>query len=105
AAVCATDRVALGLMEAVRTAGARVPEDLAVIGFDDVEAGWTSEPALATVNQEFAVQGEFAAQLLLDELSGKPAEHRRHTVPATFLPRESCGCRSGAGDASATAAA
>ena len=105
AAVCATDRVALGLMEAVRAAGARVPEDLAVIGFDDVEAGWTSEPALATVNQEFAAQGEFAARLLLDELSGQPAEHRRHTVPATFLPRESCGCRSGAGNASATVTA
>ena len=93
AVVCSTDRVALGLMDAVREAGVRVPEDLAVVGFDDVEAGWTSEPTLATVNQEFAAQGAFAARMLLDELGGAPAEHRRHTVPATFLPRESCGCR------------
>lgn len=103
AAVCTTDRVALGLMAAVKAAGYRVPEDLAVVGFDDVEAGWTFDPPLATVNQEFAAQGVLAAQMLLAELRGEPAEHRRHTVPATFLPRASCGCRVAAGTSDANA--
>jgi diguanylate cyclase (GGDEF)-like protein/PAS domain S-box-containing protein len=93
AVVCSTDRVALGLIDALRPEGVRVPDDLAVVGFDDVEAGWTFDPPLATVNQEFAAQGEYAARLLLGELRGEPAEHRRHSIPATFLPRASCGCR------------
>lgn len=95
AAFCVTDRVALGVMSAVRAAGKRVPEDLALIGFDDVEAGWTVEPALSTVRQDFSAQGVFAAELLLDELRGGRAERRRHTVPTTLITRESCGCRRG----------
>lgn len=93
AAVCTTDRVALGLMAALRESGRSVPEDLAIIGFDDVEAGWTAEPPLTTVTQDFTEQGAFAAELLLAELRGELTEHCRHTVPTTFVVRESCGCR------------
>ena len=95
AAFCVTDRVALGVMSAVRAAGRRVPEDLALVGFDDVEAGWTSDPPLSTVQQDFSAQGVFAAELLLDALRGATTERRRHTVPTTFVARESCGCRKG----------
>ncbi len=93
AAICVTDRVALGVMTALREAGKSVPEDLALVGFDDVEAGWTAEPPLTTIAQDFSAQGAFAAELLLEELRGAPGEHRRHTVPTTFVVRESCGCR------------
>ena len=93
AAICATDRVALGVMAALREAGKDVPEDLAVIGFDDVEAGWTADPPLSTVSQDFSAQGAFAAELLLDELSGVSTGRRRHTVPTSLVVRESCGCR------------
>ena len=95
AAFCVTDRVALGVMAAVQAAGKRVPEDLALIGFDDVEGGWTSDPPLSTVRQDFSAQGAFAAELLLDELQGGVTERRRHTVPTVFVPRESCGCLRG----------
>lgn len=103
AAVCVTDRVALGVMAALREAGRSVPEDLAVIGFDDVEAGWTAQPPLTTIAQDFAEQGAFAAELLLAELQGETTEHRRHTVPTTFVVRESCGCRRSAGQPGAVA--
>lgn len=101
AAVCATDRVTLGVMAALREAGKSVPEDLALIGFDDVEAGWTADPPLSTVSQDFSAQGAFAAELLLDDLNGVSTGRRRHTVPTTFVIRESCGCRPFAGGAPA----
>lgn len=94
--IAATDRVALGLIDALVEHGIDVPEDVAVIGFDDVEAGWTHEPPLATINQEFGAQGEFAATLLLAELAGDTPPHERHVVPARFIPRRTCGCPPGA---------
>ena len=95
AAFCVTDRVALGLMAAVRAAGKRVPEDLALIGFDGVEAGWMADPPLTTVQQNFSEQGVFAAGLLINELRGGTPERRRHIVPTQLVIRESCGCRRG----------
>ena len=92
AAIAATDRIALGLMAGLTRLGLRTPHDVAVVGFDDVEAGWHSSPPLATVNQQTNELGAQAARLVLAELRGEPVAHRRHTVPSTFLPRKSCGC-------------
>ncbi|WP_024285866.1 EAL domain-containing protein [Cellulomonas sp. KRMCY2] len=92
AVVTTTDRIALGLIAELAAHGLRVPQDLAVIGFDDVEAGWHSSPPLATVDQKITELGARAAALALAELRGEPVEHRRHTVPSTFVPRRSCGC-------------
>lgn len=92
AVVAATDRVALGLLRALAERGVSVPGDLAVVGFDDVEAGWSSSPPLATVHQDFTQLGEIAMGLLLAELAGEPVEHRHHAVRAELVPRASCGC-------------
>ncbi len=92
AVVTSTDRIALGLVDGLRAHGVRVPEDLAVVGFDDVEAGWHASPPLATVNQQIGELGAQAARLLLAELRGEHVEHGRHVVPATLVPRRSCGC-------------
>ena len=94
AVVASTDRVALGLMAGLAGLGVQVPDDVAVVGFDDVEAGWRSAPSLSTVDQHIGELGERAASLLLAELRGEDVEHRRYTSPATFLPRASCGCSS-----------
>ena len=92
AVVAGTDRGALGLIGELTRRGIRVPEDLAVVGFDDAEAGWFARPPLATVRQSFAATGALAASLLVAELRGEPVEHRVYTQPATFVPRKSCGC-------------
>ena len=68
AVFAANDYVALGLMRALAERGRRVPEDVSVVGFDDVpEAGYTS-PALTTVRQEFAEVGREGLRLLLRQL-------------------------------------
>jgi diguanylate cyclase (GGDEF)-like protein/PAS domain S-box-containing protein len=104
AVITATDRVALGLLEGFRELGVRVPDDVAVIGFDDTEAGWISDPPLATVRQRFDEHGALAARLLVREVLGQGAEHWVHNEPTTLIPRRSCGCgpRSATGTPTAT---
>ncbi|WP_182112940.1 MULTISPECIES: EAL domain-containing protein [unclassified Actinotalea] len=96
AAVTSTDRIALGLVEELARRGVRVPQDLAVVGFDDIEAGWHSNPPLATVDQHIVELGATAARLLLAELGGQEVPHALHLVASSFRPRRSCGCGSGA---------
>jgi diguanylate cyclase (GGDEF)-like protein len=95
AVVTSTDRIALGLMPALVAMGVRVPDDVAVVGFGDVEEGRRSVPPLASVNQNVAGLGATAAALLLAELRGEDVEHNRHITPSTFRPRGSCGCGTG----------
>ena len=95
AVVAGTDRVALGLVEALRGLGVDVPRDVAVVGFDDAEAGWYSTPPLTTVRQGFLELGGSAARLVLEEVAGRPVPHVRTTVPAEFVVRSSCGCAAG----------
>ena len=106
AVITTTDRVAIGLIEALGEVGLRVPADVAVVGFDDAEVGWFSDPPLATVRQRFEDLGMLAARLLVHEVRDGDADHRVHTVPAHFIPRGSCGCgpRATAGTDAAVAA-
>ncbi len=96
AVVVATDRNAIGLIRALTQAGLSLPDELAVVGFDDLELGSVIEPALSTVNPYFDLVGERAARLLLGELGGDHVDRGRHTSPAGFVTRSSCGCGHGA---------
>ena len=64
ALVAATDQLALGALEAAREAGLRVPEDLSIVGFDDLPAAAWARPALTTVRQPLFEKGEVAGRLL-----------------------------------------
>jgi diguanylate cyclase (GGDEF)-like protein/PAS domain S-box-containing protein len=92
AVITSTDRVAIGLIEGLDEFGLRVPQDLAIVGFDDAEAGWFASPPLATVRQRFDELGALAARLLVQEVRGQDVEHRVYIAPANFIPRGSCGC-------------
>jgi DNA-binding LacI/PurR family transcriptional regulator len=71
ALVAATDQLALGVMEAAREAGLRVPQDLSVVGFDDVPAAAWAHPALTTVRQPLFEKGEVAGRLLSRGADGR----------------------------------
>lgn len=89
AVVCANDEMAEGVIQAITQLGLRVPEDIAVVGFDDSEEFKHVVPALTTVRQPFFEQGEEAARVLL-ALSG--ASHKEdHFVLPQLVVRESCG--------------
>jgi DNA-binding LacI/PurR family transcriptional regulator len=68
AVIAATDRLALGAIEAARAAGLRVPEDLSVIGFDDIPVAASSH--LTTVRQPLFEKGEIAGRLLSERAGG-----------------------------------
>jgi len=71
AVFAANDLTALGLVRAVSEGGLRVPEDLSVVGFDDIEAAAYARPPLTTVRQDFGELGRAAVRLLLGRLAGE----------------------------------
>lgn len=83
AVFCANDQMALGLLRALAEAGRRVPEDVAVIGFDDVPEAANFRPPLTTVRQDFTALAHRAVDLLVAEIEG--ADVPASTVVPTAL--------------------
>jgi len=92
AVVAGTDRNAIGLMEVLQAAGHRVPVDVAVVGFDDLNLAQFAEPPLTTLRTRFDELGLKAANLLLDEIGATAVARRAHRVPVALIRRRSCGC-------------
>lgn len=82
------DQMALGLMRALREAGRRVPDDVSVVGFDDIPEAAYFWPPLTTVRQEFGEVGRHAFHLLLDRMAGQ-TEPARRLVEPQLVVRES----------------
>ena len=93
AVVACTDATAMALIEALAAEGLVVPDDVAVVGFDDIPEAAEHHPALTTVAQSFTLAGSTACELALQALDGGPVEPGLHHTPVTFVVRESCGCR------------
>ncbi|MEW5323348.1 LacI family DNA-binding transcriptional regulator [Geobacillus thermoleovorans] len=72
---CASDLMALGVIKAVKQLGKRVPDDVAVIGYDDIILASYSSPALSTIAQDKFAMGYEAAKLLIDMLEGNAQSH------------------------------
>ncbi|MBN1674447.1 MAG: LacI family DNA-binding transcriptional regulator [Kiritimatiellae bacterium] len=66
--LCANDFMALGALHALRFKGVRVPEDISLMGFDDIDAGRLSHPPLTTLHQPIREIGQTAATLLLEQV-------------------------------------
>ncbi|MDG4785320.1 LacI family DNA-binding transcriptional regulator [Micromonospora sp. WMMD1102] len=89
AVLCGDDLQAMGVYEAARQLGLRIPDDLSVVGFDDVEqAGWLA-PGLTTVRQPFAEMGATAARLVLALAEGRALTQHRYELDTTLVLRGS----------------
>jgi LacI family repressor for deo operon, udp, cdd, tsx, nupC, and nupG len=82
-----SDTLAIGAIKAFRRAGRRVPDDIAVIGFDDLPLSSVFEPALTTVSQPMRELGAQAAEILLGRLKGERPASR--TLPHQLVVRDS----------------
>ncbi|MGH9213703.1 MAG: LacI family DNA-binding transcriptional regulator [Acidimicrobiales bacterium] len=91
AVVCANDEVASGVYLAAAGSGVRVPDDVAVTGWDDTAIATHLEPSLTTVRQPMQQLGVRAAGLLFDRVEGHPAAST--VLRTSLVVRESCGCR------------
>jgi diguanylate cyclase (GGDEF)-like protein/PAS domain S-box-containing protein len=93
ALMVATDRNAIGLMRTLTAAGWSIPRDLAVVGFDNIEAAAFSRPTLTSVDQRFDEVGALAGRLLLAQLRSEEVAFAPYVLPSAQLARrESCGC-------------
>lgn len=89
AVFAANDLQAMGVYQAAREARLRIPEDLSVVGFDDVPvAGWMG-PALTTIRQPLADMGVVAARMALALAAGEPVAALHVELPTTLVPRGS----------------
>jgi len=91
----ASDTMALGAIKAIKGAGLRIPEDISIVGFDDLEAASFSDPPLTTVRQPIYLLGSTAAQLLIDLIEGKSRPPQRIVFPTELVIRRSCSPRPG----------
>jgi DNA-binding LacI/PurR family transcriptional regulator/anti-anti-sigma regulatory factor len=89
AVFCANDWLAFGTMQAVQEAGWRIPEDVAVIGFDDTVQAQFVMPPLTSVRQSPAELGRVAIELLLDQIERGIAPPQITTVPTSLVIRQS----------------
>jgi DNA-binding LacI/PurR family transcriptional regulator len=96
AVFAANDHIALGVLWALHEAGRRVPEDVSVIGFDDIPESAYFTPPLTTIRQDFTALGRRSVNLLLEQIEGSaPAVPAQVVMPTELVLRRSCGRLSG----------
>ncbi|MCX5399472.1 LacI family DNA-binding transcriptional regulator [Streptomyces sp. NBC_00102] len=88
----ANDQMAVGALQALERRGVRVPEDIAVTGFDGIPLSRLVRPALTTVRQPIRRLGEEAAELLVKRLGDRDRDPVSVELPVALARRESCGC-------------
>jgi len=91
AVFAAGDIMAIGAMKALKDHGLRIPEDCAVVGFDDIELSAFWEPALTTIRQPKEQIGRIAFQKLLALMQKEPLLNVQELLPYELVIRESCG--------------
>jgi DNA-binding LacI/PurR family transcriptional regulator len=90
AVFAASDMLALGAMSAVREKGLRIPEDISVAGFDDIDFAAYCDPPLTTVRVPAREMGETAVSVLLDMIEGRCKNPQRVMLPTEIVIRQSC---------------
>jgi LacI family transcriptional regulator len=89
AVLCANDMMAIGALDAARERGLAVPDELAVMGFDDIEAASLVTPQLTTIANPAREIGVACARLLLDRINGAADPPREIVIPTRLVRRQS----------------
>ncbi len=93
AVFAANDEMAMGAIKAAKENGLRVPEDLAVVGFDNIKFSSIFEPALTTIAQPKYEMGKKAMELLLEQMKGVVHTKSQYVLDSKLIIRESCGAK------------
>jgi DNA-binding LacI/PurR family transcriptional regulator len=91
AVIASSAELALGFMAAAAARAVQIPDDIALVVFDDPYFGDLLEPSLTAVGYDTSLIGEQAADLLVKAMQST-VEHRAVRVPVTLVRRRSCGC-------------
>ena len=93
------DHMAMGTLEALRDEGLRVPEDVALVGFDDIEMAGLPGVDLTTISQKKATLGKMAVEILIDKIKGKANRlSKRILLDPELVIRNTCGYRASGGN-------
>ncbi|HEX6519903.1 MAG TPA: substrate-binding domain-containing protein, partial [Streptosporangiaceae bacterium] len=95
AIVCANDQMAIGALRALAERGIRVPDDIAVVGFDDIFPASLCDPPLTTVHQPIRRLAEVACDRLTELINDPTLRPKRELLPTELVLRSSCGCPPG----------
>jgi DNA-binding LacI/PurR family transcriptional regulator len=85
----AGDMAAIGFIKAAKRQGLSIPQDYAVVGFDDIPAAEVVEPALTTVRQPKLEMGDHAIGMIVDKIEGRETGIKHKELPTKFIIRES----------------
>ena len=91
------DTIAFGAMLAIREAGLSIPEDVAVVGYDDLPVAAYACPPLTTVRTHAFEQGKLLAEFAIALMTKEKVGSRQNVLPLELVVRESCGARSSKG--------
>lgn len=87
---CASDYIAIGAMRRIKDMGFRIPDDIALVGYDDIELASHIQPKLTTIRQPLHELGKNAGQILLDIITGKRKTPVHKLLKIELIERESC---------------
>jgi len=87
--VVTADVMAAGIMAGLRKCGKKVPDDISVVGFDDISLCQMVTPTLTTIHQDIPLRGKIAVDMMLEMLEGKKPEKREVILPTYLVERES----------------
>jgi DNA-binding LacI/PurR family transcriptional regulator len=90
-----SDMLAIGAMQAIKSAGLRVPQDIALAGFNDIPLAGMVEPPLTTVSAPAQAAGREAMKMLGKLIIGERPERECVLLPTSLVVRQSCGCGDG----------
>ena len=85
------DQIAIGAMRALREAGRRIPDDVALVGYDDIPAAAYCHPPLTTIRQPMQQVGEVATRLLIEYINDPAAERKEVLLKTELIRRGTCG--------------
>ncbi|GGH84389.1 DNA-binding transcriptional regulator CytR [Pullulanibacillus pueri] len=91
AVFCASDEMAMGAIKSIKSRGLKVPDDIAVVGFDNIKFSEVFEPTLTTMAQPLFQMGKKAMTVLIERINNEALEEQHFIYQAELIVRESCG--------------
>jgi DNA-binding LacI/PurR family transcriptional regulator len=93
AVFCGNDTIAVGAIAAIHNKGLRIPEDIALVGIDDIPMAAYTTPPLTTVNTHALEQGRLAGEMLISLIKGEVPKEQQVRLETQLVIRESCGAK------------
>jgi len=89
AIVCAHDLIAVNVLQALNEKGISVPDEISVMGFDNLPVSQITHPPLTTIAQNLEAMGEKSVEILMKLIQGKPVSQKRFCLPVNMIKRDS----------------